>query len=228
MKNIISNITDFFFPKICIITNNKIKSGNSNEFIDDNVFESLERLKPEDMLEIRKKVNSDNFNSFLAFKKDNPVQTLIHHLKFKGFCRLGLFLGNYFGNEYMRVFRKINEFDIICPVPLHKTKLRERGYNQSEYLCRGINSAINITQTSDLILRIRHTKSQTNLKYFERLSNVKDAFRLNEKYKGSISGKRILLVDDVITTGATMNEVIKVLREENVKEISALTIASAR
>lgn len=228
MKNLISNITDFFFPKICIITNNKIKSSNSNEFIDDNVFESLERLKPEDILEIRKKVNSENFNSFLAFKKDNSVQTLIHHLKFKGFCRLGLFLGNYYGNEYMRAFRKIREYDIICPVPLHKTKLRERGYNQSEYLCKGINTVINITQTSDLILRIRHTKSQTNLKYFERLSNVKDAFRLNEKYKSSVTGKRILLVDDVITTGATMNEVIKVLREENVKEISALTIASAR
>lgn len=228
MKNLISNITDFFFPKICIITNNKIKIDNSNEFIDDKVLESLERLKAEDMLEIRKRVNSDNFNSFLAFKKDNPVQTLIHHLKFKGFSRLGIFLGNYFGNEYKRVFRKIIEFDIICPVPLHKTKLRERGYNQSDYICRGINSAINITQTSDLILRIRHTKSQTNLKYFERLSNVRDAFRINEKYKDSISGKRILLVDDVITTGATMNEVIKVLREENVKEISALTIASAR
>jgi ComF family protein len=228
LRNLIDYIKEFFFPKICIITNNKINQGNSNDFIDDKAFNSLERLKPDDILDIRDKVQSDYFNSFLAFRKDNSVQTVIHYLKFKGFYKIGLFLGNYFGNEYSRIFQKILEYDLICPVPLFKTKERERGYNQSEYICTGINSILNITQINDLVLRIRHTKSQTNLKYFERLSNVKDAFRINEKYKNSLTGKRILLVDDVVTTGATINEVIKVLRNENVKEISAFTIASAR
>lgn len=228
MKNLIENIKSFFFPKICIITNNKISEGNSNDFIDDKAFNSLERLKPDDMLDIREKVQSDYFNSFLAFRKDNSVQTVVHYLKYKGFYKIGVFLGNYFGIEYSRIFQKIAEYDIICPVPLFKTKERERGYNQSEHICSGINSILNITQINNLVLRIRHTKSQTNLKYFERLSNVKDAFRINEKYKNSLTGKKILLVDDVVTTGATINEVIKVLRKENVKEISAFTIASAR
>jgi ComF family protein len=228
LKNLIDNLKDFFFPKICIITNCKIKYGNSNDFIDDKVFSSLEKLKSDDLLEIRSKVKSDYFNSFLAFKKDNSVQTTIHYLKFKGFYKIGLFFGNYFGNEYCKIFKKIREYDIICPVPLFKTKFRERGYNQSEYICTGINRILNINQVNDLVLRIRHTKSQTNLKYFERLSNVKDAFRINEKYINRLSGKNILIVDDVLTTGATINEVIKILRNENVKEISAFTIASAR
>lgn len=228
MNKIINDIKDFFFPKICIITNSKIQNGNSNEFIADNALNSLERLKPDDLLEIREKVKSDYFNSFLAFKKDNTVQTAIHHLKFKGFSHLGIFLGSYFGNEYFKIFGKVKDYDIICPVPLFKTKIRERGYNQSEFICTGINKILKILQINDLVIRTRHTKSQTNLKYFERLANVKDAFKINDNYKNSISGKKILIVDDVVTTGATMNEVIKALRNKNVKELSAFTLASAR
>lgn len=228
MENFIDNIKNFFFPKICIITNTKIKQTNSNDFMDDNALDQLEKLTSDDIPEIRKKIKSDYFNSFLAFRNDNSVQTVIHYLKFKGFYNIGIFLGKYFGEEYLKVFRKAKEFDIICPVPLFKTKIRERGYNQSEYICEGINSLLNIKQINDLIIRTRHTKSQTNLKYFERLSNVKDAFRINDKYKGTITGKKVLIVDDVVTTGATINEVIKVIRNENVKEISAFTIASAR
>jgi ComF family protein len=228
LENFFDYVKDFFFPKICIITNNKLKPGNSNEFIDDVALTQLERLNPDDILDMRKKVNSDYFNSFLAFKKDNPVQTIIHYLKYNGFNKIGFFLGSYFGNEYVKIFSRVKDYDIICPVPLFKTKVRERGYNQSEYICRGINSILNIYQANDLVIRTRHTKSQTNLKYFERLSNVKDAFTINGGFKNQIAGKSILLVDDVVTTGATINEVIKVIRHEKVKEISAFTVASAR
>jgi ComF family protein len=227
LNNLFDYIKDFLFPKICIITNKKLNPGNSNEFMDDSAFSNLDKIKPEELLEIRTKVKSDYFNSFLSFKKDNSVQTVIHYLKYKGFFRLGLFLGNYYGNEYVKIFPRINKYDIICPVPLYKTKVRERGYNQSEYICSGINKVLNISQLNSLVLRIRHTQSQTNLKYFERLSNVKNAFQINPEYKNTLKGKKILLVDDVITTGATINEVIKVFRNENVSEISAMTIASA-
>lgn len=228
MKSFFDYIKDFFFPKICIITNIKLKPENSNNFIDDKVFSQLERLKPDDLLEMRKKVKSDYFNSFLAFGNKNSVQTVIHYLKYKGFYKIGNFIGTYYGNELIKIFHKIREYDIICPVPLYKTKVRERGYNQSEYICTGINSLLNIKQINNLVIRTRNTKSQTHLKYFERLSNVKDAFKINNKYNNQIADKRILLVDDVVTTGATINEVIKVLRNENVKEISAFSIASAR
>jgi ComF family protein len=226
--NFFNNIRDFFFPKICIVSNQKIKPGNSNDFINDDIFGQLEKLKPDDIIELREKVKSDYFNSFLAFKNENSVQMVIHFLKFKGFNKIGVFLGNYFGNQYVKIFSRIKEYDIICPVPLYSTKERERGYNQSEFICKGINDIININQVNDLVIRTRNTKSQTHLKYFERLSNVKNAFKINDKYKGSLADKKILLVDDVVTTGATINEVIKVLRNENVKEISALTIAAAR
>jgi ComF family protein len=228
LQNLIDYIKDFFFPKICIVTNIKLNPNNSNDFIDDKVLNQLEKLKPDDLLEMRRKVKSDYFNSFLAFGNENSVQTVIHYLKYKGFSKIGNFLGSYFGNELLKISQRIKGYDIICPVPLYKTKVRERGYNQSEFICSGINSISNIKQINNLVTRIRHTKSQTHLKYFERLSNVKDAFKINNEYKNKISGKKILLVDDVVTTGATINEVVKVLRNENVKEISAFSIASAR
>jgi len=226
--NFINNIKDFFFPKICIITDKKIKPGNSNDFIEDKILERLERLTPDDIIEMRQKVKSEYFNSYLPFKTDNPVQTIIHYLKYQGFSKIGFFLGEYFGKEYLKSFSRSKDFDIICPVPLFTTKIRERGFNQSDFICKGLNSLIGINQINNLVIRTRHTKSQTHLKYFERLSNVRDAFKINENYKGKIRGKSIILVDDVVTTGATINEVIKVLREENVKEISAFSLASAR
>jgi ComF family protein len=228
LQNLLDYIKDFFFPKICIVSNSKLDTNNSNDFIDDKVFNQLEKLKPDNLLEMRRKVKSDYFNSFLAFGNENSVQTVIHYLKYKGFYKIGNFLGVYFGNELLKISERLKKYDIICPVPLYKTKVRERGYNQSEYICSGINSILNIEQVNDLVIRIRHTKSQTHLKYFERLSNVKNAFEINEAYKNKVSGKNILLVDDVVTTGATINEVIKVLQNENIKEISAFTIASAR
>lgn len=228
MKNYLNQIKDFFFPKICIISNTKLKHNNSNDFIDDKVLSKLERLTPDELVEMRKKVKSDYFNSYLPFRSNNAVQTIIHYLKYNGFSRIGTFLGEFYGDEFVKSFYKIKEYDIICPVPLFKTKIRERGYNQSEFICNGLNLLLNISQINDLIIRTRHTKSQTHLKYFERLSNVKDAFKINGKYKNKIEGKSILIVDDVVTTGATINEVIKVLRDEKIKEISAFSIASAR
>lgn len=228
MINFFNYIKDFFFPKICIISDKKLRPDNSNDFIDDKVLSKLERLTSEELIDMRKKVKSDYYNSYLPFKTNNAVQTIIHYFKYKGFSNTGVFLGRLYGDEYVKSFYKIRQYDIICPVPLFKTKVRERGYNQSEYICYGLNSILNITQINDLVIRTRHTKSQTHLKYFERLSNVKDAFKINEEYRSKIAGKSILLVDDVVTTGATINEVIKVLRDENVKEISAFSIASAR
>lgn len=228
MKKFFDNIKDFFFPKICIISDKKLNQDNSNDFIDDKLLSGLPRLTPDDLLEMRGKVKADFFNSYLPFRAESPAQVLIHYLKYKGFSKIGSFLGKYYGEEYVHSFNKLMQYNIICPVPLFKTKVRERGFNQSEFICSGLNSILNISQINDLIIRTRHTKSQTHLKYFERLSNVKDAFKINDTRAGKIKGLSILLVDDVVTTGATINEVIKVLRNEDVKEISAFTIASAR
>ncbi|MBI5402405.1 MAG: ComF family protein [Ignavibacteriae bacterium] len=228
LENFFDNIKDFFFPKICIISDKKLSRENSNDFVDDKLLSGIPRLTPDDLLELREKVKADFFNSYLPFRSESPAQVLIHYLKYRGFSRIGSFLGKYYGGEYVKTFTKLERYDIICPVPLFKTKVRERGYNQSEFICSGLNSILGISQINNLIIRTRHTKSQTHLKYFERLSNVKDAFKINDTFKCKISGKSILLVDDVVTTGATMNEVIKVLRNEDIKEISAFTIASAR
>lgn len=95
-----------------------------------------------------------------------------------------------------------NDIDVIMPIPLHRRKLRERGYNQSEWIARGIASVTKLPVDTVAISRKVYTSSQTNQSVFERWENVKDAFRIEhpEKY----AGKHILLVDDVLTTGSTI------------------------
>jgi ComF family protein len=143
--------------------------------------------------------------------------------------RLGYFLGKYFANELINKteFKNVDIFKIITPVPLHKIKFRERGYNQSDYICRGMNEVLNLKYIEDLIIRKKNTTTQTHLSIHERELNVKNAFIKNFDHKNEFRDSNIILIDDVITTGATLNEVIKVLRNSGVNKIMCLSLAMA-
>jgi ComF family protein len=119
------------------------------------------------------------------------------------------------------------KYNIIIPVPLHRTKQRERGYNQSEYVCTGIYEILNLEVIPNGLKRIRYTKTQTKLNREERKENVTNAFELNEKYLNKIQGKNIILVDDVITTGATILECGRILKANNCGKILTCSIALA-
>ncbi len=105
------------------------------------------------------------------------------------------------------------KIDIIIPIPLHRIKYRERGYNQSDYIAQGIGSIIGKPILLDAVKRIRYTQTQTKLNLEERLINMEDAFEIFPDAPGKLYGKTCLLVDDIITTGATMNScAIKILK----------------
>ena len=112
------------------------------------------------------------------------------------------------------------QFDCIMPVPLHKRRLRERGYNQAELLCRLLERQLRIECRTDLLIRNRDTKQQAQLSKEERKTNVNGAFDVI----GEVRGRRILLVDDVLTTGETISECVKELRAKGAAEVLCLAV----
>ncbi len=220
-----NDVVDFLYPKICIISDERISEDNSNDFVLDKVLQSLELIKDDEFSFIRSKINADFFYSRYAFRHDNGIQALIHDLKYRGFTKIGTFLGNIIGTELkLHYSDKLKEYQYMIPVPLHSGKLRERGFNQSLLICNGIADAIPLKILNENIVRVKNTKSQTGLSFEQRIANVQDAFALNPKLTISELKSGVLVVDDVLTTGSTIKEVIRLLKQETSVPVGAVTL----
>jgi len=229
LKSLFDSIVDFAYPKICLISDGRINADNSNDFIKDDLFAKLELIKQEEFSFIRTKINADFFYSRYAFRNDNEIQTLIHYLKYKKFTKIGHFLGTVIGEELNNKYSdKLKDYKYLLPVPLFGGKLRERGYNQSLYICNGIAERFPLETINETLIRVKNTKSQTGLTYKERIINVQDAFELNSKSSGRIIDKGILVVDDVLTTGSTVKEVIRLLKQSTTVKVGGVTIGLAK
>ncbi len=158
------------------------------------------------------------------FTKGGRTQALIHQLKYKGKTKLGYKLGELYGRHLLQspVFSTV---DLIVPVPLHPKKKRLRGFNQSELIVHGLSDTMQKPWTSDILIRKEMTATQTQKNRMDRFENVRQAFHLVDQ--AAIRGKHILLVDDVLTTGATLEACALVLQEANDVKISMVTIAMA-
>lgn len=121
------------------------------------------------------------------------------------------------------LFQRLTDSDIVIPVPLHKKRLNERGFNQSLLIAHYASQRLNIPLCIDGLQRVRWTRPQIELTRDERLKNVKGAFATGAGFKPE--GKKIILVDDVYTTGATVNECAKVLKKGGAKEVVVFTLA---
>jgi ComF family protein len=173
-------------------------------------------------------IKADFFYTPYFFRRENEIQVIIHSLKYQGMKGIGIFLGKSIYTLLTKVtFFTDNEFDFIIPVPLHKTKYRDRGYNQSEQIGIGLSQISEIPLKKDILFRNRNTKSQTHLSIEERKKNVNNAFSMHSDFKDIIKNKNIILVDDVITSGSTMMEAVKPLRKAGVNKILCIAIAMA-
>jgi ComF family protein len=148
---------------------------------------------------------------------------LLHNIKYRQREDLAIALGRQLGRELKAAKWEV---DTILPVPLHPRKQRQRGYNQSELLCDGMGEAMGIPVWPNALQRLRHTESQTAKNTTERLLNVKDAFAVAPRFKETLRGRHLLLVDDVLTTGATLESCALTLLQAvpNIK-ISIATLA---
>jgi ComF family protein len=160
------------------------------------------------------------------FQTEGTLQAAIHQLKYRGIKSIGEVLGKEVG-EKIRAHREMSKADYLVPIPLHKVKQRERGYNQAEYIAAGITAVTGIPVAKDILIRARVTETQTKLNINRRRQNVGDAFQLHPKLSVDLKDKSIILVDDVITTGATMEAAASVLITAKIKAVYAASLALA-
>lgn len=163
--------------------------------------------------------------AFLKFKKGGMVQHLLHQLKYNNCPEIGERLGKVYGRE-LATNQSCKEFDLIVPVPLHKSRLRKRGYNQSAWFAKGLSEALDIPWDESISIRAKATATQTRKNRSDRWENVRHVFAVNTKI--SVKQKRILLVDDVITTGATLEACGQHLLDCGCASISVACIAEAQ
>jgi ComF family protein len=164
-------------------------------------------------------------NAFLNFKKSGIAQKLLHELKYKGNRELGVMLGAWYGGHLLEV-AGFNSFNFIVPVPLHKRKLRIRGYNQSAAIAEGISAVTGKPTLDDLLVRSRFTDTQTKKHKVDRWQNVASVFETVGEEK--VRGKKVLLIDDVLTTGSTLASCAEVLLDRGAAEIGICAVALSR
>lgn len=171
------------------------------------------------------KVPLHSATALYHFNKGERVQHLIHRLKYHGEQEAGQFAGRILGEELCRSSR-FSSVEMIVPVPLHRGKLKTRGFNQSEAIARGIGQAYGMPVCADLIERTLFTSTQTRKSRYERYENVSKAFQLNARYPAQ--ALHYLLVDDVITTGSTLAACAEVLHAIPGARVSVAALAYAR
>jgi ComF family protein len=163
-------------------------------------------------------------SAFYFFNKGNKVQHLIHQLKYKDRPDIGIYLGKRYG-ALLRNQERFKNIDLILPVPLHHRKLQIRGYNQAAMFAQGLSENMDIPYDTASFVRNTATETQTKKSKLERWENVKNKFSvLNEE---AIRGKHLLLVDDVITTGSTLEACAQILLQVDGVKISLASIAVA-
>lgn len=225
--NIFIDIADFLLPRFCASCNTKLTTKEN--YVCHQCLSKIHEIDGSQitMLYLRKfgetQIVSDFYVLYL-FEKDKEVQRIIHQLKYNHKFLLGKYLGENLGKAISEAVNKW-QIDVMIPVPLHHVKRAERGYNQSYYITKGLTKVLNIPVNQRIIKRKRFTQSQTQLDRKEREQNIKGAFALRRNSK--INGKNILLVDDVVTTGATVRECGRLLLRNGANKIFVAAVAIA-
>ena len=215
IDEMIKNLLNLFFPKVCLGCNSYL--GDNENYICTSCRHQLPltnfHLDQNNALKnvFYGRVKLEHATALLHFSKKGIVQQLMHNLKYRGYEDIGLFLGKWLGDELKNIdaYRQI---DVVIPVPLHSSKLRKRGYNQVTKFGQEIAKALNVEYNTEVLHKTLATKTQVFKDRILRTSGNAATFSITENQ--SLIGKHILLVDDIVTTGATIescaNELLKI------------------
>lgn len=227
-KQIYNFFLDLIFPKACRVC------GAFDTWLCDNCLSKI-TLQQKQLCAVCVKPSNNGLthpdcrsrntlDGLLVASNFRQLQGLIHSYKYGLIKDLGLTLAeilvNFIENQNFQEF--INDF-VIVPVPLHKKRRRFRGFNQSEILAKILAQAFELQQKDLLLLRKKNTIAQTSLNRKQRISNIENAFET--KRPSAMNYEKVLLVDDIATTGATLNECAKVLKKSGAKSVWALVLA---
>ncbi|MGN0453434.1 MAG: ComF family protein [Ruminococcus sp.] len=204
-------IASVFFPERCPYCNKVIKVGEC----------ACENCKESFPQKAYRTYAIGGYDTVSVFPYSEPYSTAVKHFKFRGRRQYS----HAFALKMAEAFRKeYNEkdFDLITYVPLHPKRYRERGYNQCEYLARELSYLLDIP-AAEALIKTRHTQPQHEVKAEKKSENVKGTYRVCDK--SLVKGKRILLIDDIITTGNTLGECAKTLSSKGAEDVACLTYA---
>lgn len=228
MPNLFSDFFQLFYPNTCascgqkLVTNEKVicthcladlpRTNFHNQY--DNPVSQI----------FWGRVNIQNATAFFRFQKGSRFQDLLHLLKYKGRQDVGIELGRQLGFE-LKNSDLYKNLEIVIPVPLHPKRQHKRGYNQAECIANGIAESMGIEVQAKNIVRNVATQTQTKKSRIERWQNVESIFELKEPQQ--LKNKNVLLVDDVVTTGATLEACAQVLLKADGIKVSIAALAMA-
>lgn len=222
-----NDLIDFLAPKVCLVSGEKIDSSSKFKYFNQKALDRIP-LAPgsqETRLRLRDKLNGelfiDEFICLYDIPENSEYMNLIYKLKYSGIKNIGIELGVLLGRKM--IIEGYDQNAVLIPVPLHKSKQRERTFNQSEIICKGISSITGNKIITDSIKRTKYTITQTKLGAVKRERNVDGAFQLSK----SFDHLSVIIIDDVITTGSTVNSIAKIIKERYACKISAASIGLA-
>lgn len=228
INHLANDVISLLFPELCNGCGTHLYYGEKEictkcladlPFTDDHLFKENQVAK-----QLWGRLPCNAAMAMLYFRKATKVQNLIHSLKYKDQTAVGVKLGNILG-EKLKLSELYAGIDLIIPVPLHPKKERLRGYNQCKYIADGIAEVLNV-KVSDLHLtRKTATASQTKKSRYDRYENMHDVFQVNQAEE--LENLHVLLIDDVITTGATLEACGNALLMANIAKLSIAAIAFA-
>ncbi len=226
--NILTHFFELFFPEICICCNNRLVSGETHICIS-----CISQLPKTDHLTRENNKLEEFFAgrfpftriaAFAYFVKEGSIQKIIHEIKYRNNPKLALYIGNLCGKE-ISMTNAFNQIDYIVPIPLHKNRLKKRGYNQSLLISQGIARETGKPINDTNLIRKINNPSQTKNTRFERWKNTEGIFDIVDK--SIFENKHILLIDDVVTTGSTLEVCAKLILKCQGASISIYTVGSA-
>lgn len=229
MNSWLDSFFRLFFPQTCTICDGALPHGEERLCLKCHI--GLPRtgyyLKENNPVEklLWGRMPTERASSFFFYERGSDFRHVLYNLKYKGDHEMGRIMGRQIAVE-MKESPFFEGVDIIVPIPLHKKKEKQRGYNQSERIAIGISEITGIPVNSVSVKREKYTESQTRKSVFQRFENVETIFSVSNP--GGLEGKHLLLVDDVMTTGATVISAGDALRQIPGVRLSVLTLAVAR
>ena len=225
----VKHLINLFFPRICagcttiLISNETVICTSCRHNIP--VTNHYLAIENEAYKKFYGRIPVEHVSAFLYFHKKGMVQELIHNLKYKGHEEIGTLLGHWYGAELKQTLLA-NHPDVIIPVPLHRRKHKERGYNQVTTFGLALSEELAIVYNKDLLVRNVYSKTQSKKNLLGRTEGIENLFDVN--FTDQDHGKHFLLIDDVITTGSTLEACSRALLKIPNAKISIVCMAMAQ
>ena len=219
-------LLELLYPRICVACNEALLNTEPDLCLACQSTIPKISTQPENRKTLEQlfygRIPFDFVVALYSFDKKGMVQRIIHHIKYNNAINLAYLLGIWLGEEMLS--NQIHwSGDYVVPVPLHIKKLKQRGYNQSASFAKGLAQKLQIPLHTHLLHRTQHTRSQTGMNKIRRWENVKNAFQCSI----DLSGKTIILADDVLTTGSTIEACSRALTNAGAQTVNVAVMASA-